>query len=60
MAEWGLSLWQQAGDKVGRRGGGQRRKAGRERAGTEGMLVVSWAAGKRALANYTRFYAHCN
>lgn len=40
--------------------GRQRRKAGRERASTEGMLVVSQAAGKRVLANYTRFCALCN
>lgn len=29
MAEWGLSLWQQAGDKSG--GGGETKKKGRER-----------------------------
>lgn len=43
-----------------REGGRQRRKAEGERASTEGMLVVSRAAGKRVLANYTRFYAHRN
>lgn len=43
---------------AGREGGRQRRKGAR--ASTEGMLVVSWAAGKRAAANYTWVYAHRN
>lgn len=68
-----LCSWRTAGNNGGvglvvvatgmrqeREGGRQRRKAERERAGAEGMLVVSRAAGKRALANYTRFYAHRN
>lgn len=68
-----LCSWRTAGNNGGvglvvvatgmrqeREGGRQRRKAERERASTEGMLVVSRAAGKRTLANYTRFYAHCN
>lgn len=57
------------GRRQGREGGRRQEREGeredkeerqRERAGTKGMLVVSWAAGKRALANYTRFYAHRN
>lgn len=54
-----------------RREGGRERQEGRERGtegdkeerareSTEGILVVSWAAGKRAPANYTWVYAHRN
>lgn len=46
------------GGGAGREGGRQRRKG--VRVSTEGMVVVSWAAGKRAPANYTWVYAHRN
>lgn len=46
------------GGWAGKEGGRQRRKGAR--ASAEGMLVVSWAAGKRAPANYTWVYAHRN
>lgn len=68
-----LCSWRTAGNNGGvglvvvatgmrqeREAGRQRRKAWRERARAEGMLVVSRAAGKRVPANYTRFYAQRN
>lgn len=68
-----LCSWRTAGNNGGvglvvvatgmrqeREAGRQRRKAWRESARAEGMLVVSRAAGKRVPANYTRFYAQRN
>lgn len=51
--------WEGGERQEGRQWGRETKKK-ESRASTEGMLVVSWAAGKRAPANYTWVYAHRN
>lgn len=51
--------WEEGERQEGRLRGRETKKK-ESGASTEGMLVVSWAAGKRAPANYTWVYAHRN
>lgn len=51
--------WEEGERQEGRLWGRETKKK-ESGASTEGMLVVSWAAGKRAPANYTWVYAHRN